>query len=65
MNRDTKRELTPDEAQRNEYYEREKARLEQEGYKSYDLTTSVLKANVMAILLVLPFVVFLHLYTLW
>ena len=63
MNRDTKRELTPDEAQRNEYYEREKARLEQEGYKSYDLTTSVLKANVMAILLVLPFaVIFTFIY---
>ena len=56
MNRDTKRELTPDEAKRNEHYEREKARLEQEGYKSYDLTASVLKANVMAVLLVLPFV---------
>ena len=56
MNSDTKRELTPDEAKRNEYYESEKARLEQEGYKSYDLTTSVLKANVMAVLLVLPFV---------
>jgi hypothetical protein len=56
MNRDTKRELTADEAKRNEHYEREKVRLEQEGYKSYDLTTSVLKSNVMAVVLVLPFV---------
>ena len=33
MNRDTKRELTPDEVKRNEYYENQKAELEKEGYK--------------------------------
>lgn len=57
MNRDTKRELTPDEVKRNEYYENQKAELEKEEYKVCDLTTSVVKSNVMAVLLVLPFVV--------
>lgn len=57
MNKDTKRELTPDEVKRNEYYENQKAELEKEGYKVCDLTTSVVKSNVMAVLLVLPFVV--------
>ena len=57
MNKDTKRELTPDEVKRNEYYENEKDKLEKEGYKAHDLTTSVIKSNVMAVLIVLPFVV--------
>ena len=56
MNKDTKRELTPDEVKRNEYYENQKAELEKEGYKVCDLTTSVVKSNVMAVVLVLPFV---------
>ena len=57
MNKDIQRELTPDEVKRNEYYENEKANLEKEGYKVYDLTTSEVKPNIMAILIVLPFVV--------
>lgn len=57
MNKDTQRELTPDEAKRNEYFENQKAQYGKEGYKSCDLTSSVVKSNVMAILMVLPFVV--------
>jgi hypothetical protein len=57
MNKDTKRELTPDEVKRNEYYENQKAELEKEGYTVCDLTTSVVKSNVMAVLIVLPLVV--------
>ena len=57
MNKDSKRELTPDEIKRNENYEKEKAGLEQEGYKACDLTTSVVKANVMAVVIVLPIII--------
>ena len=56
MNKDSKRELTPDEAKRNEYFENQKAELEKEGYKTHDLTTSVVKANVMAIVISLPLI---------
>lgn len=56
MNKDTQRELTPDEAKRNAYFENQKAQLEKDGYKAHDLTTSVVKANIMAILMVSPFV---------
>lgn len=63
MNNEKNRQLTPDEAKRNEAYEKDKARLEQEGYKVYDLTTSVVKSNVMAVVLVIPFaVIFTLLY---
>ena len=58
MNKDIQRELTPDEAKRNEYFENQKAQLEKEGYKTEDLTTSVVKSNIMAILMTLPFIVF-------
>ena len=63
MNNEKNRQLTPDEAKRNEAYEKDKARLEQEGYKVYDLTSSVVKSNVMAVVLVIPFaVIFTLLY---
>ena len=55
MNKD-KRELTADEAKRNEFYEQEKAGLEKEGYKAHDLTTTLIKSNTVAVLVVLPMI---------
>ena len=56
MNSDKNRTLTAEEAKRNEQFEKHKAELEAEGYKEVDLTTSVVRANVMAIVLAIPFI---------
>lgn len=51
------RKLTPVEQKRKEDFEKLSEEMEQSGYQKTDLTVSVLRANVIAILIMLPFVV--------
>ncbi len=51
------RKLSPAEEKRRERFERYKARMEQEGYACRDLTVGLVYANVMAIVLSVPFII--------
>ncbi len=50
------RKLTPAELERKVHYEKMCEEMEQKGYKKYELIIGVVKANVMAIFIMLPFV---------
>lgn len=51
------RKLTAAEQRRKEHFEELKAGLERDGYTARNLTISVVRANVLAIVLMLPFVI--------
>lgn len=51
------RKLTPAEEKRKEYFEKICEDMEQKGYLKKDLTVSVLQANIMAMLIMLPFAI--------
>ncbi len=53
----SKRKLTPAEIKRKKHYETQTQRLKNEGYIEKKLTVSVLYANVMAIVLMLPVII--------
>lgn len=57
MSEKKERELTEAELRRKAEFEEVKQKLEQEGYREKDLTISVVRANVMAMVLCLPLVV--------
>ena len=50
------RKLTEKEKQRKEYFDKICEKMESDGYEKKDLTVGVVKANVMALFLPLPFV---------
>lgn len=52
------RKLTKKELERKELFEQTCLKLEQEGYRSKHLTIGVVKANILAILVMMPFVLF-------
>lgn len=52
------RKLTKKELARKELFEQTCLKLEQEGYRSKHLTIGVVKANILAILVMMPFVLF-------
>lgn len=53
----TVRRLTKAEQKRNERFEQTRKQLKEEGYTEHDLTTGPVFANIMAIVLMLPFVI--------
>lgn len=57
MAKKKERELTKAEQRRKENFEQLKVKLEKEGYQQKNLTISVLRANVMALVLSLPFII--------
>lgn len=59
------RTLTAAEQRRKERFEGLKADLEREGYAAHELTMGVVQANVMAILVMLPFVAVIVIAYLW
>lgn len=52
------RKLTRKELERKEWFEKTCLKLEQEGFKSKHLTMSVVKANILAIFVMMPFILF-------
>ena len=50
------RKLTEKEKQRKEYFDKIREKMKADGYEEKDLTVGVVKANVMALFLPLPFV---------
>lgn len=59
------RKLTPAELRRKERFEAMKADLEREGYTAQELTLDVVKANVLAVVVMLPFVAALFIWYIW
>ncbi len=57
--------LTPAEQQRKEQFEVRKASLEQAGYQAQDLTIGIVKANVLAVVIILPFIAALLIWYIW
>ncbi len=59
------RKLTPAEQCRKEHFEELKAELEREGYQAHELTVGIIKANVLAIAVMLPFAAALFVAYVW
>jgi len=62
---DEERKLTPAEKRRKEHFEELKAGLEREGYTAHDLTIGIVKANVLAVVVMLPFAAVLFIAYVW
>lgn len=63
--KEEERKLTDSEQRRKARFDELKAGLERDGYTAQDLTISVVRANVLAILVMMPFVVIFTLWYLW
>lgn len=63
--KEKERKLTAAEQRRKERFEELKARLEAEGYVSQDLTIGVVRANVLALVTMMPFLVMFIIWYWW
>lgn len=64
-NKDTQRPLTEAEQRRKERFDQRKAGLERDGYTARDLTIGVVRANLLAVLVMLPFVAVFAVWYVW
>lgn len=65
MRKEKERRLTDAERRRKERFEILKADLEREGFVAQEMTIDIVKANIMAIVVVLPFIIVLAVWYVW
>lgn len=65
MQKKKERKLTEAEQRRKERFEAQKARLEAQGYTAHALTVGVVAANFLALIVMLPFVIWYAAWYLW
>lgn len=63
--KDSERKLTPAEQRRKERFETRKAELERDGFTARELTLGVVKANILAVVVMLPFILALIVAYVW